>query len=80
MQEATRASGRVGLSVYSQRFAENDIDVEVLTELTDTDCDRLGVSIGHRRKMIRAIREFAGSYASATGVPAFAEVQVTRRV
>jgi len=49
--QATRMSGRVGLSVYSQRFAENDIDVEVLTELTDTDFGRLGVSISHRRNL-----------------------------
>src|SRR5262249_26515417 len=34
---------------------------EALSELTDKDFDRLGVSIGHRRKMMRAIREFAAS-------------------
>jgi len=33
--------------------------------LTDKDFDRLGVSIGHRRKMMRAIREFAASPVSA---------------
>jgi len=80
MQQIADWLEKLGMSEYAQRFAENHIDVEVLTELTDTDFDRLGVSIGHRRKMIRAIREFAGSHASATGVPAFAEVQVTRRV
>jgi hypothetical protein len=52
---------KLGMSEYAQRFAENDIDVEVLSELTDKDFDRLGVSIGHRRKIIRAIREFARS-------------------
>jgi hypothetical protein len=40
---------KLGMSEYAQRFAENDIDIEVLSELTDTDFDRLGVSIGHRR-------------------------------
>jgi SAM domain (Sterile alpha motif) len=56
---------KLGMSEYTQRFAENDIDVEVLSELTDKDFDRLGVSIGHRRKMMRAIRELAASPVSA---------------
>ena len=43
---------KLGMSEYAERFAENDIDVEVLNELTDKDFDRLGVSISHRRKMI----------------------------
>ena len=56
---------KLDLSKYTQRFAENDIDVEVLSELTDKDFDRLGVSLGHRRKMLRAIREVAASPVSA---------------
>ena len=51
---------KLGMSEYAERFAENDIDIEVLGDLTDADFDRLGVSIGHRRKMMRAIKEFAG--------------------
>jgi hypothetical protein len=46
---------KIGMSEYAQRFAENDVDIEVLGELTDTDFDRLGVSIGHRRKLLRAV-------------------------
>jgi class 3 adenylate cyclase len=56
---------KLGMSEYAHRFAENDIDVEVLNELTDKDFDRLGVSIGHRRKIMRAVREFAASPVSA---------------
>ena len=47
---------KLGLSEYAQCFAENDIDVGVLSELTDQDFDRLGVSLGHRRRILRAIR------------------------
>jgi class 3 adenylate cyclase len=65
MQQIADWLEKLGMSEYAQRFAENDIDVEVLSELTDKDFDRLGVSIGHRRKMIRAIREFAASPVSA---------------
>ena len=61
MQQIADWLEKLGMSEYAQRFAENDIDVEVLNELTDKDFDRLGVSIGHRRKIMRAIREVAPS-------------------
>jgi hypothetical protein len=54
---------QLGMSEYAQRFTENDIDLEVVGELTDADFDRLGVSIGHRRKLLKAL---------AAGVPAAA--------
>ena len=57
---------KLNLSEYAQRFAENDIDVDVLSELTDQDFDKLGVSLGHRRKMLRAIRTTPGGTASVT--------------
>ena len=73
MQQIADWLEKLGMSEYAQRFAENDIDVEVLSELTDKDFDRLGVSIGHRRKIMRAIREFAASPVLAvTGRPASA--------
>src|ERR1700674_4914544 len=49
----------LGLSEYAQRFAENDIDAAVLRHLTDQDLKELGVSLGHRRKMLAAIAEVA---------------------
>ena len=52
---------KLGMSEYAQRFAESDIDIDVLSELTDQDFDRLGVSLGHRRRMLRAIRELDAS-------------------
>jgi class 3 adenylate cyclase/predicted ATPase len=60
MQQIADWLEKLGMSEYAQRFAENDIDIEVLSELTDTDFDRLGVSIGHRRKLLKAL---------AAGVP-----------
>src|SRR6516162_5933787 len=65
MQQIADWLEKLGMSEYAQRFAENDIDVEVLSELTDNDFDRLGVSIGHRRKMMRAIRDLAALPISA---------------
>src|SRR6476469_7089158 len=48
---------KLGLGQYAVRFAEHAIDLSVLPELTDQDFDRLGVLIGHRRKMQRAITQ-----------------------
>jgi hypothetical protein len=55
MREVAVWLDQLGMSEYAQRFAENDIDMGVLGELTDADFDRLGVSIGHRRKLLKAL-------------------------
>jgi len=57
MQQIADWLAELGLEQYAQRFAENGIDVSVLPELTDEDLDRLGVLLGHRRKMLRRIAE-----------------------
>ena len=49
----------LGLEQYEALFRESDIDPEVLPELTDQHLKDLGVSFGHRLKMLRAIREMA---------------------
>jgi hypothetical protein len=56
----------LGMSEYAERFAENDVEIDVLSELTDQDLERLGIALGHRRRMLRAIREL-GSSRAATG-------------
>jgi SAM (Sterile alpha motif) domain-containing protein len=47
----------LGLGQYAQRFADNDIDASILRDLTDQDLEKIGVSLGHRKKMLRAIAE-----------------------
>ena len=59
---------KLGMSEYAQRFTENDIDTSVLPHLTDQDLKELGISLGHRRKMLAAIGELAGA-APATPKP-----------
>jgi hypothetical protein len=52
----------LGLSEYAERFAENDIDMAVLRDLTDQDFKDVGISsLGHRRKLLRAIGELGSS-------------------
>jgi class 3 adenylate cyclase/predicted ATPase len=50
----------LGLERYEAAFRENEIEVDVLPELTEQHFKELGVSLGHRLKMLRAIRELAG--------------------
>src|SRR6185503_7328169 len=52
----------LGMSEYAQRFADNRIDdVSILRDLTDQDLKDIGVPLGHRRKMLRAIAEMVGT-------------------
>src|SRR5215469_7947530 len=52
---------KLGFGQYAQRFAENDIDFEILSGLTDQDLEKVGVtSLGHRRKLLRAIANLKG--------------------
>jgi class 3 adenylate cyclase/predicted ATPase len=45
----------LGLGQYEAAFRENDIDLEVLPELTEADFEKLGVSLGHRKRLLKAI-------------------------
>ena len=61
MQQIADWLEKLGMSEYARRFAENDIDTSVLRHLTDQDLKELGVSLGHRRKMLAAIAELASA-------------------
>src|SRR5438128_9228647 len=50
----------IGLSEYAQRFADNAIDLSVIRDLTEQDLKDLGVLLGHRRRILRAIAELDG--------------------
>ena len=66
MQQIADWLERLGLGQYAQRFAENDIDFDLLRDLTDQDLEKIGVtSLGHRRKMLRAIAELGEAIPSA---------------
>jgi len=57
MQQIADWLNKLGMSEYAQRFVENDIDFSVLPDLTDQDLRELGLSMGHRRRLLRAISE-----------------------
>src|SRR4051812_21173555 len=57
MRDIAEWLASIGLEEYAQRCAENGIDVSVVRDLTEQDLKDLGVSLGHRRKVLRAIAE-----------------------
>jgi class 3 adenylate cyclase/predicted ATPase len=46
---------RYGLGRYTQTFIENHVEYVVLPDLTESDLKNLGVSLGHRKTLLRAI-------------------------
>ena len=49
----------LGLGRYEKKFRENRIDFDVLADLTEGDLEELGVPVGDRRRLLRAIAELA---------------------
>jgi len=45
----------LGLGQYASVFAENAVDISVLPDLNEVDLEKLGVALGHRKRMLRAI-------------------------
>ena len=45
----------LGLGQYQALFADQAIDSDVLPDLTDDDLVRLGVPLGHRERLLKAI-------------------------
>jgi len=71
---------KLGLGQYAQRFAENDINFDILPELTDQDLEKIGVaSLGHRRKLLRAIANLKVVEQITPGAPVAAAPPPTPR-
>jgi uncharacterized protein YjiS (DUF1127 family) len=67
---------KLGMSENAERFAENRIDFSVLPELTDQDLKDLGIVLGDRRKILRAIAALDSARA-AQSAPVVAGVGAT---
>jgi class 3 adenylate cyclase len=72
MQSIAEWLAKIGLERYAAAFADNDIDATVLRYLTDADLEKIGVSLGHRRKLLAAIAELSPS-APESPPPALSE-------
>src|SRR5947209_6074495 len=55
----------LGLGRYEPAFIENAIDSDVLPELTEDDLKKLGIPLGDRKRLIKAIRAMPAGSPSA---------------
>jgi class 3 adenylate cyclase len=70
----------LGLEQYEAAFRENAIDISVLPDLTDQDLEKLGVLLGHRRKLLRAVANIeATAQTASSAVGATIAVDVSPR-
>jgi class 3 adenylate cyclase/tetratricopeptide (TPR) repeat protein len=54
----------VGLGQYEALFREHEIDADVLPDLTEADLEKIGVPLGHRKRLMRAIAALVPSPAA----------------
>ena len=59
----------LGLGQYRALFSDQAIDSDVLPDLTDDDLVRLGVPLGHRKKLLKAIDDLLGRETTAQHGP-----------
>ena len=59
----------LGLERYVNAFEANAVDHEVLSELTDADLEKLGVLLGHRKKLLKAIADRGARAGDAEPIP-----------
>jgi len=74
----------LGLEQYETLFRENDIDAEILGDLTDSDLEKIGVSLGHRKHLLKAVEALAGWSPAlppaSTAIPRIADAAERRQV
>ncbi len=70
----------LGLEQYAAAFTAQSVDFDVLTELSDSDLAQLGIPLGHRRKLLRAIASIRTAGEDAAIDPATASVPERRYI
>src|SRR4029077_8938771 len=58
----------LGLGQYEAVFRENEIDIDILPELTESHLEKLGMPLGHRIRLLKAISNLEASEKSAGAV------------
>jgi class 3 adenylate cyclase/predicted ATPase len=66
MQQISDWLNQLGMSEYAQRFVENRIDFSVLPDLTEQHLKDLGIALGDRLKLLRAIRDIGTAPETST--------------
>ena len=63
----------IGLEKYAEVFARHDIDLDVVPSLNEQDLEKLGLSLGHRRKFLAAVAKLRAGGAQTTDHPTQAD-------
>jgi len=79
MQQVADWLKKLGMSEYIDRFVENRIDISVLPDLTEQHLKDLGIPLGDRLKMLRAIRDLSNASVAVTASSASLAAEPTRR-
>ena len=66
----------LGLGQYEATFRESEIDADILLELTDQDLEKLGVPLGHRKRLLKAIGTLGSTDRAPAAVPASARPSI----
>src|SRR5262245_48999288 len=62
---------QLGLAQYEPAFRDNEVDGDILPDLTAEDLIAIGVTpVGHRRKLLSAIAALGGAAPALTATPA----------
>lgn len=69
----------LGLQQYAGVLAEHDIDFDILPDLSESDLEKLGFSLGHRRKLLRALAALQPASSQPEAPPAKTETQEAER-
>src|ERR1700685_1040684 len=79
MSELRDWLSRHGFEQYAEIFEANDIGLDILPELSERDLEQLGVSLGNRRRLLKAIVERGSEPAPPRPAVAEASVDAERR-
>ena len=60
----------IGLAQYADLLEKNAVDLDVLPELSEQDLTDLGIPLGHRKRLRKALRESLASHSVPTASPA----------
>ena len=74
----------LGLGQYEALFREHEIDADVLPDLTEADLEKIGVPLGRRKRLMRAIAVLASNEAPpparkpAAAAPSLPSIAISR--
>ncbi|MFZ2650503.1 MAG: AAA family ATPase, partial [Burkholderiaceae bacterium] len=79
MDELEKWLAAVGLDQLTPVFQANDVDLAILVDLTDADLEKIGVSLGLRKKLLRALAQRERSQEAVESHPPVAAAGAAER-